>query len=467
MRGASIRLRLTLWYGAVLSITLVVFSVAVSLLMRHHLLAQADAGLAEELTELADEVVHAASPDQLGPRYSQHEGYELQITDGQGRVLFRSERLGSESLPADHAPPGLAGTRFSTAALPALGPVRIASRSLPTKAGPLLLQAATPLDPFHRASRELTAALLLTGAVAAAASVGIGYLLARKALAPVDRMVAAAAEITSTRLDRRLEVPPASDELARLARTLNDMIERLERSFARIKRFTADAAHELRTPLSVIRSSAELALRRPRDPDKDRRALEELLEESDRLARIVAQLLDLCREERGIVAANRTSVRLDELVHDVADLMQVAAEEKGIALSVEDFPPCRVPGDEDQLRQLLINLLDNALKYTPSSGSVVVRGDVAEGLAHVQVIDTGCGIAGEHLPHIFERFYRADPARGRDTEGTGLGLSICRSIAEAHGGRITLESEPGRGTRVDFSLPCESAPRQATVARRS
>lgn len=455
MRHASIRLRLTFWYGAVLSAILIAFSASVYLLMRHHLLALTDAGLAEELTELADEVAHSPSPTTIGPRYAQHEGYELQISTPDGRVLFRSDRIVPTGLPLAGKPDVPGGAVGETVVLARLGRMRLASRPIASPFGRLVIQAATSLGPFDAASRELLTVLLITGTTAVSVSIGVGYLLARKALAPVDRMVAEAAEITATRLDRRLEVPQAKDELARLARTLNDMIERLERSFARVRQFTADAAHELRTPLAVIRTSVEVALREARDPGSDRRVFEDLLDEADRLGRIVSQLLDLCREDHGITTSSRRLIRLNELAYEMTDLMQVAAGEKGLHLEVKGFPPCRVRGDEDRLRQLLINLLDNAIKYTPPEGSVTVHGTIFDCSARIEVIDTGCGISPEHLPHVFERFYRADGSRGRIIDGTGLGLAICRSIAEGHRGQLWVESEPGCGTKVVIVLPRE------------
>ena len=457
MRHTSIRLRLTFWYGAMLSAILIAFSGSVYLLMRHHLLVLTDAGLAEELTELADEVAHAPSPAALGPRYAQHEGYELQISNPEGRVLFRGDRIASTGLPLAERIDAGGGAACETVVLARLGRMRLAARRIASPSGPLVIQAATSMGPFDEASRELLTVLLITGTSAVSASIGVGYLLARKSLAPVDRMVAEAAEITATRLDRRLEVPQAKDELARLARTLNDMIERLERSFTRVRRFTADAAHELRTPLAVIRTSVEVALREPRSPVSDRRVFEDLLEEADRLGRIVSQLLDLCREDHGIPTSSHQLIRLDELAHEITDLMQVAAEEKGLRLAVDEFPPCRVRGDEDRLRQLLINLLDNAIKYTPAEGSVTVHGATFAGSARIEVIDTGSGISREHLPHVFERFYRADASRCREIDGTGLGLAICRSIAEAHRGQLWVESEAGCGTKVVLVLPREGA----------
>jgi heavy metal sensor kinase len=316
-----------------------------------------------------------------------------------------------------------------------------------------LLQVGTSLGFFDDALRKLLTIFLVTGPLAVGGTLWVGYLLARKALAPVDRMVAAAAEITAIRLDRRLDVPPTHDELARLAETFNRMFERLEGSFGRIRRFTADAAHELRTPLTVIRTSSEVALRSPRSAEGDRRVLEDIVDEADRLGRLVAQLLFLCREDDSTVARSEDVVALDDVAREVVDLMQIPACEKSVELSVEDLDPCLVRGDGDRFRQLLINLIDNAVKYTPPGGRVTVRGDLGRGHVRVEVVDTGCGIPVEHLKHVFDRFYRIDSSRSRSTEGTGLGLAICRSIVEGHHGRIWIQSEVGRGTRAIFELP--------------
>ena len=321
-----------------------------------------------------------------------------------------------------------------------------------------MIQAATSLAPFDEALKELLAILLLTGATAVAGSLGVGYLLARKALAPVDRMVSEAAEITVTRLDRRLEITCAGDELGRLGRTLNDMIERLEQPPSR--RVDGSSPRTPRTAsfvrrLPIIRSSAEVARRvAAARPSRIVRVAEEVVEESERLGRLVAQLLALCREDHGPITASDRVIRIDELTYDVAELMQIAAVEKGVTLSAGELSPACVRGDADRLRQLLINVLDNAIKYTPSGGSVSVKGSAAAGRVVIEVIDIGAGIPAEHLQDVFERFYRVDASRSRGIDGTGLGLALCRSIAEAHQGRIWIASELGRGTKVSLELPC-------------
>jgi heavy metal sensor kinase len=266
-------------------------------------------------------------------------------------------------------------------------------------------------------------------------------------------MVQTADQITASRLDQRIEATNTDDELGRLARTLNGMIARLERSFEEIRRFTADAAHELRTPLTVLRTEAEVALRMPREPEQYRAILEDQLEELERLSRLAERLLFLCRGDAGLVPIARQPVDLREVVDKIAEHMRVVAAEKGVALQVDGVSTAALQADEDQLRRLLFNLVDNAIKFTPAEGTVTISIFHRDAQAQVVVEDSGTGIPSEHLPYVFQRFYRVDPAREEAMSGTGLGLAIARSIAEAHGGSITIESTVGVGTRVILTLP--------------
>ncbi len=461
MRRPNIRWRLTLWYGSVLAATLAGFSVAVYALTSHDLLSLTDVALAEEVADFAGDASRCRTREdfarELGPRYGHLEGYESQLSTREGAILFLSDGLAASglSLPARRARTDQ--SRFADGELDRLGHVRLAWREVNGPIGPMIAQVAVSMAPNDRALRELLTAMLLAGATAVAVTLGGGYWLARQALAPVDRMVATAREITSTRLDRRLTAPDPDDELGRLAATFNGVIERLQRSFEEVRRFSADAAHELRTPLASMRTQAEVALQSPRSPDRDQRVFEDLLEEIDRLTRLVTQLLFLCREDVRLPSgeALAPAVRLDEVVADVANHMNVVAREKGLALELGENPPCLVRGDVDRLRQLCFNILDNAIKYT-TDGTIRVSSRCDDGRVVLTVTDTGIGIPAEHLPRVFDRFYRVDPARSREVEGTGLGLSICRAIAEAHRGRIAIESAPGRGTSVVVTIPVES-----------
>ena len=231
------------------------------------------------------------------------------------------------------------------------------------------------------------------------------------------------------------------------------MIGRLDAAFRRQREFTADASHELRTPLTAIKGQVEVALGKPRDAGSYRDVLQTVNEEVDRLIRLVGSLLTLARADAGQIPITSEAVSLPDLVAAAAEQVRPAMEGRGVELRLEPGPAATLRADEDLLLQLLLNLLDNAGRFTPSGGRVSAGWAVADGGVELQVRDTGVGIAPEHLPHLFERFYRADTARSRTAGGAGLGLSICRWIAEAHGGSISVESAPGQGTTFTVTLP--------------
>jgi heavy metal sensor kinase len=310
-----------------------------------------------------------------------------------------------------------------------------------------------PLEEVDRELARLLGALGMAVPVALVCCGALGYLLARKALAPVDRLRRSTREITADRLDRRLPVVNPGDELGGLAATINEMIGRLERSFAEVRRFTADASHELRTPLTAIRTEAEVALTGQSLPEDQQRLLGSILEECERLTRLTDQLLMLAREDARDARLGREAVDLSVLAHDVAETMRPVAEVKGLRLEAGGTQGVVIRGDAARLRQVLFNLVDNAIKYTPPGGEIGMRVETRPGEAVVAVRDTGVGIPPEHLERVFDRFYRVDRARSRDEGGTGLGLSIARNIVMAHGGRIELSSIPGEGTTCVVTLP--------------
>jgi heavy metal sensor kinase len=452
----SIRWRLTLWYGAVLAVVLAIFGAAVYLMMRHALTERAGAALLMESAEVEQEIERAKNAEFLSTwlerRFAHHPGFDIQVTTPQGERVFRSERIRDSGLPVPSSPPAPGRSLFIDSVLDR-GRFHISNRGVVGPSGPLVVQVAAPHEHNDQELGELLTVLWLTGPLALGSALVGGYLLARSALAPVDRMTAEAGTITAFRLDRRLQIGKHGDELDRLAMTLNVMIARLERSFEEIRRFTADAAHELRTPLAVIHNAAEVALSTPREAEQYRRFLEDILEEEERIKRLAEQLLFLCREDAGLTPGVRQPISLDAIVRQAAEPMGVLAAAGGVSLKTDDVSPCWVSGDPDSLRRLLFNLLDNAIKYTSQGGRVEVRCGGHERSVTLTVSDTGVGIPSEHIPHIFERFYRIDPARSREAGGTGLGLAICRAIVEAHGGTIELESALGSGTKVVVNLP--------------
>ena len=279
-----------------------------------------------------------------------------------------------------------------------------------------------------------------------------GMFLAGRALRPVDRITRAAEQIGAADLSLRLEHPGVDDELGRLTSAFNGMIDRLERAFQRQQRFTADASHELRTPLAVIRSLAEVALASPRDEARDTRTLASICEESERLTRLVESLLTLARADEGHLPP-MVGVDLDEVAMDAAARIVERARGQGVTLAIVPSDGSEVRGDSSLLTQLVLNLLENALRHTPAGGRITLSVEPADDGVSLAVADTGSGIAAEHLPRLFERFYRVDQARSRALGGFGLGLAICEWIARVHGGRLTVTSEVGVGTTFRLWLP--------------
>ena len=307
---------------------------------------------------------------------------------------------------------------------------------------------------------ELLSTFALVLPLGLALALLMGSWISRRALAAVDQIITEVREISDGRsLHRRLAEPLVKDELGRLAETLNQMMTRLERSFAALRRFTADASHELKTPLTVLRAGVERAITTPNLPQDTLATLEETLQEIKRMTELVDALLTLARADEGIAPLHREPVDLREIVEEVRETGELLAEESGVRVEVATPPePMVVSVDATRIRQLILNLLTNAVKYTPSGGTVRMRLGAADGRVTLSVADTGIGIAPGDLPHIFDRFWRADSARTRTGErpGAGLGLAISKWIAEAHGGRIDVVSRPGRGTTFTVTLPREA-----------
>lgn len=310
-------------------------------------------------------------------------------------------------------------------------------------------------------AQRLLGVMLLIAPLILVASVGIGYVLVGRTLKPVDVIVDEVEAITDGRtLHRRLVEPRSNDELGRLTTTLNAMLRRLEESFVSLRRFTADASHELKTPLTVLRSGIERAITHPKTPPEVMEVLEETLVEVNRMSELVDALLTLARADEGRAPLHLEDVDLQEMMGEVAETASILGEDAKVNVSVAiPARPTVVAVDRSRVLQLLMNLLTNAIKYTPSGGQVSIDCAAQDGQVVFSVRDTGIGIAPGDLPHIFDRFWRADAARSRTGErpGAGLGLAISKWIAEAHGGTITVQSRPGRGTTFVVTLPVRAA----------
>ena len=317
--------------------------------------------------------------------------------------------------------------------------------------------AGADVAPTELGIEQLATPLLLVFPFSLLAAWLLGSWIARRALEPVDRIITEVEEISDGRsLHRRLATPMVKDEFGRLADTLNEMMARLERSFVALRRFTADASHELKTPLTVLRAGVERAVTTPNLPQETLVVLEETLQEVNRMTELVDALLTLARADEGRAPLARETVDLRGLLREVEETGELLAEPADLRIEVQvPGEPVMLAVDRTRMRQLVLNLLTNAVKYTPAGGRIRLS------LVHdptrvvLTVSDTGIGIAPGDLPHVFDRFYRADIARTRTGEraGAGLGLAICRWIAEAPGGTIDVQSRPGRGTTFTVTLP--------------
>jgi heavy metal sensor kinase len=449
LRPRSVRVRLALSFAGALALLLTLFSASVYALVRAHLLrgladrARQELAVVERTFEGDPEDVSELDEQGLVALYSVSRGDEM------ARVSPAWTRLG---LPAASAmPAGGAETRWRSQDGRSYV---IATSEVEVQGEKLTLAAAESEEPVRRSLATLAAILLVGLPVAIAAAFLGGSFLASRLLAPVGAMAEAAGRITEERLSERLPVEDPADEFGRLAIVINQSLARLEEAFERMRRFTSDASHELRTPLTALRSVGEIALRDPLRPEEYRETIASMLEESDRLTRLVEGLLVLTREDSGTYRARFAPLDLGELVREVVDVLRVLAEERGQHLHVSVDGKVVVHGDRTTLRQAVLNLVDNAIKYTPREGAIRVQVHASgDAEAAVEIADSGPGIAPEHRQRIFERFYRIDLDRSRSTGGAGLGLPIARWAIDLHGGTIELETEEGKGSTFGIRLP--------------
>jgi two-component system, OmpR family, sensor kinase len=457
--------RLTLWYTAITGLAVLAASAIVFLSVAGNLQRDMDASLALAAQGLSDEiVVRGVTPFRplrlVLPDLSTFSGADLlvQVVDARGAVLDRSESLGRGVLPVDaDTRRALAddGTHYTTVTVQG-GRLRVYALALVLDGRPVgALQVARPLAPLESAQGRLLQALAAVDALLLLVAAGGGWALARGALRPIAAVTGTADAIArSGDLGRRVPVDDATDEVGALAATFNRMLDRVEAALTAQRRFVADASHELRTPLTTLR--VNLATLRRRDgtrPAEEVEILDDLDGELERLSRLVGGLLALARADAG-QPLELTPLALDDVVRDVARACARQARDRGLIF--EEGPPLWVLGSADHLQQVVRNLVENALKYTPPGGHVWLAVQDVAGGAELTVRDDGAGIRPEDLPHVFERFYRAPAARS--SPGAGLGLSIAEWIVRAHGGRIGVESAPGVGTTFRVWLPGVPAP---------
>lgn len=460
IRFRSIRVRLTAWYLLILLLGLAAFGVGSWFAMR----ASAFHTIDEELVDRIHGVekfmqiqIASLSPVEIRDEFREHSvlgpgGDLFQVCDGRGVWLYRSAVLENNEVPI-RRPDRLSGRPIFEELTVEKTPIRFATQRVVVNNQPYAIQVGAPMREFYEALNRFGVILWFSvPLLVAVAGVG-GVWISHHALRPVDQIAAAAESISITNLANRLDVPATGDELQRLSETLNRMLSRLNSAVQRMSQFTADASHELRAPVTLIRTTAELAVHGGRTNAEYHEDMAQILAEAERTSRLIDSLLLLARADAGEGALQMEPCNLAVSIRRAADHVQGLANERKIRLECRLEAKPVVSGDADALRRLVFILLENAIKYNTAGGTVLVTLACRDGSAVCAVADSGIGIAEADLDHIFDRFWRADKVRSRGTGGAGLGLSIARWIVERHHGAIGVSSELGKGATFTVTLP--------------
>jgi heavy metal sensor kinase len=461
MIALPIRLRLTAWYFAILAVVLSAFGISAYFAMRHSIRKTVDEELqirAEGVHQLIERDIQRGHKEDLPEGLREHTelrsgGALLQVSDEQGNWLYRS------TVMSDYGVPRPATIRKkATEYMGKDVPLRIWSEKVNVGGQTYLIQSAFEMDDFYEALHDFALLLFISIPSLLLCAAAGGYWISTRALAPVDQITQTARTISAQNLSSRLVVPKTGDELQRLSETLNGMLDRLEAAFKKITQFTADASHELRTPIAVMRTRAELSLRKARSADEYRDVIAEVLAELEKTSGLIEQLMFLARADSGAETPHFAATNVADVLREACHQGSALAEAKQIAFQEQiSGDSIWIQADASSLRRLFLILIDNAVKYTPPSGQINVSLQRNDGYAVAEVRDTGIGIADADLPNVFERFYRADKARSRESGGVGLGLSIGRWIAEVHAGTIGVHSSPGNGSTFQIRLPITKA----------
>lgn len=458
-----IKWKLTLWYGLILASILVVFSSGVYVYFRNSLQKSIDAKIKSLGEVISSSITDTHNVSVFGnfERYLENvlgkkpKGKLIQIMDRTGRIGARMNDIETETLPSN----------FSTLERALQGEIvyetiervrpRLRMVTIPimnNKKVSSIIQVGTSLEDFDETMKKLLIIMIISIPTSISVTIICGYFLAKKALRPVDQIRRAAVKISSRNLDERIDVGGRKDELSRLAQTFNEMISRLKDSFQRINQFSIDVSHELKTPLTILKGETEVALRKDRDNENYKSILSSNLEEIDRMSKIIDDLLLLSKADLKEMKLNVEDVALRDLIADVCVDMKIFADNKGIGLDVKELEDVKLKGDELKLRRMLWNIVENGIKYTQKGGKIEIMSYINNGFICIDVKDNGIGILENDIKYIFDRFYRGDKSRKRES-GSGLGLSISKWIAEAHQGIIEVKSKPLEGSLFTIKLP--------------
>jgi heavy metal sensor kinase len=466
-------MQLTIWYTAIFGLLLLLAGVLVYFNLENSLSTSPDAELQFRAQQLADGVELRDDGIEIRGAIGDLPGFDsrddrltsqadvnfdnlVRLLDVHGNVVGETPAFRKIKVPRSSITQPLQGTPWQgTITLSDDHQVRIYSRTIADDGNVFaVIQVGASLSLVHDALKQITAELLIVAfCVLLLGAVG-SYWLAGRAFAPIRRLIEVARTIKEGDLRQRVHVAQTSDEVQALALTFNEMLTSLEQTLTRQRRFVSDASHELRTPVAVIRSKTELALQQQSEPEEYMAVLRQINGEAERLGHLIGDLLALARADEGRTYFDTEQVPLHLLVEAVAANAEPLALERGVNLLVEASEPVNVRGDEARLIQVIMNLLDNAIRYTTSGGQVVIGVSSTAQTAILTVRDTGIGISPEHLPHIFDRFYRVDSARTYNSgNNNGLGLAIVEWIVRAHNGTIDVESQPGHGSTFIITFP--------------
>lgn len=471
MNTRSIHFRLILWYSGLIALV----SLALGAYTYHgvevRLYAEMQQTLTRRAQQIADNILAKTPPESpqeiaahIRALYSPEANNRfIRILRGDHSVLYVSGRPKDGMFDPSRLPLPADAHLQATRLEPLASRSRLFIVVVPVTAlgHDYLIEMGTPTDGPDVALHGLIVTLLFGLPMAVLAVSAGGFLLMRRALKPVEDIRATAEQITRGNLSHRLPVSPSGDALEHLSVTLNRMLDRLEDAYEQATRFSADASHELRTPLTIMRGELESIIREAGVPAPLRERIGSVLEETERLSRITESLFAISRLDAGEAKIQHQKFDLAALAQGTAEQMLLLAEEKQIRLSIQAQQPVFIDGDAARIKQIVVNLLDNAIKYAPGGGAVWLKVSAAQQMAILEVGDNGAGIPAEVLPHVFERFFRADKARSRDFAGAGLGLAIVRSICLAHGGSVDIRSGgEGKGTVCRVELPLANGQEQ-------
>src|ERR1700722_14142909 len=441
MNARSIRFRLTAWYGGILVVLGLSFGAYCYWRLDHFLSLYLTELFSHRAERIADTLLanvgrrgDAYVSNEIETRYAPEANDRfIRVTKGDGTMVYISGEPNDRSFAPEEVPwPAKTLSGVSSQIVHAgRHDLLIATVQFATAQQKYLVEVGGSAKPIKDVLRRFLVSFLIGLVLVLALAIWGGFWVIKWALAPVKIITATAHEITSHHLDKRLPVVETGDEIAKLSKTLNQMISRLDESFQSVNRFTADASHELRTPLTIIRGELETSLLDESLSEKVRETIYSLIEETENLSKIVQCLLSLSRLDSGSAQMERVRLNLADLVSTITDQMIPLADEKRVVLTAKAQGRVEVEGDRVRLRQVVVNLLDNAIKYTPEGGRVTVGVNVSDRQAQLEISDTGPGISASDLPHVFGRFFRADQDRLSTIEGTGLGLSIVQSICSA------------------------------------